>query len=136
MFQGILLVFARAKRTLDEKVRALREGPGVFGELAECDYVVPFGAALPFALIVLPRFLGSHREGGNGRAVLRVVQFGVLACETDNGELIHVHSFLISFGLICPLCCLGAPQSKRPRSQASGVLNGMVRRGLAAIVVS
>src|SRR5262249_38149361 len=46
MFQAVLLVFARAERALDEKVRALREGLGVFGEFAECDYAVPLGAAL------------------------------------------------------------------------------------------
>jgi hypothetical protein len=49
------------------------------------------------------------------------VQLGVLAGETDDGELIHVHSFdLLRIDLLprCP----GALQSKRPRSQASEVL--------------
>src|SRR5215831_9043007 len=54
VLQAVLLVFARAERSLDEKVGAFREGPGVFGELPECDYAVPLGPALPLALIVLP----------------------------------------------------------------------------------
>src|SRR5262245_10152579 len=93
MFQAVLLVFARAEGPLDEKVRAFWKSLSIFGEFAECDYAVPLGAALPLPLIVLPRFLGGHRERGNGRAVLRVMRPGVLAGETDDGELIHIHSF-------------------------------------------
>src|SRR5262249_11354560 len=136
MFQAVLPVFARAKRTLDEKVRALGEGPGVFGEFAECDDAVPLGAALPFALIVLPRFLGSHREGGHGRAVLRVVQFGVLAGETDDGELIHVHSFDLLRIDLSPLLSWGTSEQAAPlpsqRSALSGgpaAPNGFLRQG-------
>src|SRR5262249_20939390 len=121
VLQAVLLVFARAERPLDEKVRAFRESLSVFGKLPECDYAVPLGAVLPLALIVLPGFLGGYRERRDRRAVLRIVQFGVLAGETDDGELVHIHSFDLLRIDLSPRCP-GALQSKRPRSQASGVL--------------
>ena len=47
VLQAVLVVFARAERTLHEKVRAFRENLSVFGKFVECDYAVPLGAALP-----------------------------------------------------------------------------------------
>lgn len=82
---------------------------------------MPLGAALPFALIVLPGFLRGDRERRNGRAVLGVMEIGILTGEADDGELVHIHC-LISFELIGGPNVLGHPRSKRPRSQARGVL--------------
>src|ERR1044072_7311461 len=52
---------------------------------------VPFGATLPFALIILPRFLGGDGDRRDGGVVRGVMELGILASETDNSELIHVH---------------------------------------------
>jgi hypothetical protein len=75
-------------------MRALGERLGVLGQLAESDDAMPFGATLPFSVIVLPRFLGGARASLRA-SVLGVVQFGILAGEADNGELIHIHVDLL-----------------------------------------
>ena len=61
---------------------------------------MPIGSALPFAVRVSPGFLGCDRQGYGGRAIRSQVELGVLAGESNNGELIQIHD-VFSIWLIC-----------------------------------
>ncbi len=65
----------------------------------------------------LPGFFGCHRYGGYGSTVGREMEIGVLAGESDNGELIQIH-VVFSFELISSASSvLGHLKGERPRSQ-------------------
>jgi hypothetical protein len=88
---------------------------------SERHHAVPFGAALPLALLVLPRFLGCERDRRDGGAVRGVVEFGVLAGEADNSELIHVHRCSPQIGFVVP-SVLGHPKASGPAPKRGEVL--------------
>ena len=69
VLDAVLLVFARSQSALHQNVRTLRQRPSIFAKLAERHNAVPFCAALPLALLVLPRFLGRDRDRRNRSAV-------------------------------------------------------------------
>src|SRR5947209_3368229 len=61
VLHAVLVVFARSQCALHQKVGTLDERLGIFAEFAERHDAVPFGTALPFALVVPPRLLGRDR---------------------------------------------------------------------------
>ena len=85
VLQAFLLVFARAERTLDEKVRAFRESLSVFGKLPECDYAVPLGAALGFNTdiqLLRRRFTGvDDKSIANTRFRLEMLRSGGISLQ-------------------------------------------------------
>ena len=105
------LVFAAAEFAFDGDVRAFGEGAGEIGEFPERHAPMPLGARLPGSGIVLPGRLGSEREDRDVGYV-GGLSFGVVADETDKGDSIEVHTFL----LVLPVC-LGHPKASGRGSQ-------------------
>ena len=93
MLDAIALVFPSANRTLYQHIGSLRQRSAIIRKPREADDPVPVGAAFPLAISVLPAFFLREREGGDESAVWRIVRLGIVACEADDGELIHcVHA--------------------------------------------
>src|SRR4029450_8759615 len=86
-----------AEFALDGYMGTFGEGVGEIGEFPEGHASMPLGARFPGSGIVLPGRLGGERKD---RDVGRVggLSFGVAADETDKGDSIEVHAFL----LFCP----------------------------------
>src|SRR5918995_227704 len=66
---AVALVFPGPHGSLHHHVRARRQCPRVFGQLAEGDDPVPVRAALPVSIGILPGFLRDNRKGYDESAV-------------------------------------------------------------------
>ena len=75
--------YSGADGALHQHERALGQRARELSERPEQDHPVPFRAALPGTVRVLPGFFGGHRQRGDERCVLRVMNFGVLSGEAD-----------------------------------------------------
>src|SRR6476620_371305 len=102
------MVFMAAEFTFDGDVRAFGEGAGEIGEFPEGHAPMPLGARFPGSGIVLPGGLGGQREDRDVGCV-GGLSFGVAADETDKGDSIEVHTFL----LVLPVA--RAPESEWAR---------------------
>jgi hypothetical protein len=91
------LVFMTAEFAFDGNMGAFGEGAGEIGQFAEGDASMPLGARFPGSGIVLPGRLGGEREDRDVGCV-GSLSFGVAADETDKGDSVEVHTFL----LFCP----------------------------------
>src|ERR1039458_2223901 len=96
---GFIVPGAGLQAALDVDFAALLQiFSGDFGEpLPEHD-VVPLGAVLPFARLVLEAFVGGDGELGHGRALRRVFDFGVLpqiADQLNSVETFSCHCVLL-----------------------------------------
>jgi len=86
------IVFARGEFALHEDVRAFRQSWSDLREaLPVSNDIVPLRSVFPFAFFVLPRARRGDGELSDGSSVRQLLGFGVLADETDYGELIEVH---------------------------------------------
>lgn len=91
------LVFVPAEFTLDGHMRAFGEGGGEISQFPEGHASMPIGARFPGSGIVLPGRLGGEREDRDVGCV-GDLSFSVAADETDEGDSVEVHTFL----LFCP----------------------------------
>ena len=92
------------------------ERAGEIGEFPEGHASMPVGARFPGSGIVLPGRLGSQREDRDVGCV-GGLSFGVAADETDKGDSIEVHTFL----LVLPVR-LGHPKASGRGSQDKKLL--------------
>src|SRR5258708_20217353 len=76
---------------------ALREGAGEIGQFPEGHASMPLGARFPGTGVVLPGRLGGEREDRDVGCVGGLF-LGIAADETDKGNSVEVHTFL----LFCP----------------------------------
>src|SRR5260370_30822503 len=107
---------------------AFGEGTGEIGEFPEGHASMPLGAGFPGSGIVLPGRLGGEREDRDVGCVGGLF-FGIAADETEEGDSIEVHTFL----LVLPVC-LGHPKASGRGSPGKKLLfwgdrNGGARTG-------
>jgi hypothetical protein len=88
------LVFVAVEFSFDGHVRTLGEGAGEVGQFPEGHTSMPLGARFPGSGTVLPGRLGREREDRDVGCV-GDLSFGVAADETDKGDSVEVHTFLL-----------------------------------------
>jgi len=93
------LVFMTAQFSLDGHMGAFGEGAGEIGQFSEGHASMPLGVRFLRSGVVLPGRLGGEREYRDVGCVSGL-SFGVAADETDEGDSVEVHTFL----LFCPFC--------------------------------
>src|SRR5258708_19869669 len=97
---------------------ALREGAGEIGQFAEGHASMPLGARFPGSGLVLPGRLGGEREDRDVGCV-GGLSFGIAADETDEGDSVEVHTFL----LFCPIVSVTSKRA-RPAPKTRSCISG------------
>ena len=59
-----------------------------FGQLSPDDNVMPFSLGLPFAVLVLVRFIGRYRKLGDDSSVIQAAYFRVTPQVTNEGHFV------------------------------------------------
>src|SRR5580700_3497218 len=86
---GFVVPRVRAQTTLDiDFVAFLQILAGNLGGARPSGNVVPLGAILPVAVLVFEALVGGQAELGHGRALRRVLHFGIFAEVTDEDNLL------------------------------------------------